>query len=157
MFCPSCGTKNDGNVFKCVKCGTAIQPLPATNASKSNNKALIIVAVVIGAIFALICIIGILAAIAIPQFVKYRERAYDSQAYATIESACQSAQYYFLEYPEETITLTDLEELGVAMPYDVEITILDGTWENLTIQAMHLNGREVYITDPDCNIQVMDP
>ena len=28
MYCPKCGTQNDDNAFRCVKCGEVIQPLP---------------------------------------------------------------------------------------------------------------------------------
>ena len=28
MYCPKCGTRNDDNAFKCVKCEEVIQPVP---------------------------------------------------------------------------------------------------------------------------------
>lgn len=28
MYCPKCGTQNDDNAFRCVKCGEIIQPIP---------------------------------------------------------------------------------------------------------------------------------
>ncbi|MHC4085648.1 MAG: zinc ribbon domain-containing protein [Planctomycetota bacterium] len=28
MYCPKCGTQNDDNAFRCIKCGEVIQPIP---------------------------------------------------------------------------------------------------------------------------------
>ena len=28
MYCPKCGTQNDDNAFRCIKCGGIIQPIP---------------------------------------------------------------------------------------------------------------------------------
>jgi hypothetical protein len=28
MYCPQCGTQNDNNAFRCIKCNQIIQPMP---------------------------------------------------------------------------------------------------------------------------------
>ena len=28
MYCPKCGTQNDDNAFRCIKCSEVIQPIP---------------------------------------------------------------------------------------------------------------------------------
>jgi type IV pilus assembly protein PilA len=56
-----------------------------------------------------IAIIGILAAIAIPQFTAYRQRGYNAAAKADIKNAYTSTQAYFSDYPAEAIgSVTDI-------------------------------------------------
>ncbi len=53
-----------------------------------------------------IAIIGILAAIAIPNFVQYRNKAYNATAQADTKNAYTSAQAYFTDYPNYTSEIT---------------------------------------------------
>jgi type IV pilus assembly protein PilA len=48
-------------------------------------------------------IIAILAAIAIPQFVKYRNRGYRAELNSDLKNAYTAAQAYFSDYPRATI------------------------------------------------------
>jgi type IV pilus assembly protein PilA len=51
-----------------------------------------------------VAIIGILAAIAIPQFAKYRQNAYDSAAQSDLRNAKTALESYFAdkqEYPAD--------------------------------------------------------
>ena len=50
-----------------------------------------------------IAIIGILAAIAIPNFIAYRQRGYDSSAKADAKNAYTAGQAYFTDYPTGTV------------------------------------------------------
>jgi len=50
-----------------------------------------------------IAIIGILAAIAIPQFSAYRARGYNTQANSDAKNAYTSAQAYFVDNPSGTV------------------------------------------------------
>ena len=52
-----------------------------------------------------IAIIGILAAIAIPNFIAYRQRGYDATANADVKNSYTAAQAYFTDYPSGSITL----------------------------------------------------
>ncbi len=45
-----------------------------------------------------VAIIGILAAIAIPQFAKYRERAYNSQALSDLRNTRTDVEAYYAEW-----------------------------------------------------------
>lgn len=157
MFCSKCGTKNDDNAFKCLKCGTILQDATTAYTPAKQRNTVLIVLIVVGAVFIFFAVMGILAAIAIPQFVTYRQRAYDAQAQARIYSACQSAHLFFLEHPEQTITLSDLEELDAAASPEVELIIEDGTREHLVLTARHKNSETMFMTDSDCNIQEMAP
>jgi type IV pilus assembly protein PilA len=50
-----------------------------------------------------IAIIGILAAIAIPQFTAFKKRGYDAAAQADAKNAYTAAQAYFTDYPSESL------------------------------------------------------
>ena len=67
-----------------------------------------------------IAIIGILAAIAIPNFISYRNKAYCSQAESDGKSVAASVSDYFSE-PDHTITPTtgDLSGITVENTYSI--------------------------------------
>ena len=161
MYCPECGTQNDDNAFRCVSCGIVIQqvavppPLPV----KKSNTVVIVLAICGGifAVFAILAIIGILAAIAIPNFIAYRQKAYDAQAQALILSACTEAQGYFLEYANDAISYDILVERGISIPPEIDFHIEDPTRENLTLTAMHVQGDKLFISDKECNLAAQNP
>ena len=62
------------------------------DSDKTDAPGFMLVAVLIS-----LCMIGLLAAIAIPQFSKYRERAYDSAAVADLKNAATAQEAYFVE------------------------------------------------------------
>jgi Tfp pilus assembly major pilin PilA len=156
MFCPKCGSPNGDNAFKCVQCGTIIQAVPPPVVSVKHSNAPIIIIVVVVGFFFLISMIGILAAIAIPQFMSYRVKAYDGMAYTTLQNACATANEILLKNPNETVTLEALIQEGLTIPPGVEIQIEDGSAENLTIKAHHQRGRKTYFINIYCNIQELD-
>jgi type IV pilus assembly protein PilA len=59
-----------------------------------------------------IAIIGILAAIAIPQFSAYRERSYIAAMQADAHNAKVAEEAYYVENDAYTSTLEDLEDFG---------------------------------------------
>jgi len=75
-----------------------------------------------------IAIIGILAAIAIPQFIQYRKRGY----VATINSDCKNAYTAAIAYSADhsgvTVGTTDLTVGGYSQSSDVTTTV--GSWNN---------------------------
>jgi type IV pilus assembly protein PilA len=56
-----------------------------------------------------IAIIGILAAIAIPQFVSYRQKGYNTQAKGELKSFYTACQAYFSDVPTATGNCTEAE------------------------------------------------
>jgi len=154
MYCPECGTQNDDNAFKCVNCGIVIQqvPVPPPIPVKQSNTAAIVLAIVGGA-FGLIVIIGILAAIAIPNFIAYRQKAQDGQSEAALLSACSEAQAYFMEFADDAISYEILAERGVIIPAEIEFHIEDPTRENLTMSTRHVRSEKIFVSDKECNIE----
>ena len=91
-----------------------------------------------------IAIIGILAAIAIPQFTAYRARGFNAQANADIKNAYTAAQAYFAENPSGTLTATLLGGYGFTESSDVTVAVVDGSMSGLSITATPANGTLVY-------------
>ena len=76
-----------------------------------------------------IAIIGILAAIAIPQFVQYRKRGYVAAINADAKNAYTAANAYLVDNPTGSAdTLTKLQGAGYAQTTGV--TTIVPTWTN---------------------------
>ena len=56
-----------------------------------------------------IAIIGILAAIAIPQFSAYRQRAFNATANSDMKNAYTAAMAYFADWPDRATVLSETE------------------------------------------------
>ncbi|MBW1696894.1 MAG: prepilin-type N-terminal cleavage/methylation domain-containing protein [Deltaproteobacteria bacterium] len=99
-----------------------------------------------------IAIIGILAAIAIPNFISYRKRGYDSAANADIKNAYTAAQAYFSDYPDGTVTTSILTAYGFKSTSNVTLTVVTGTQSGLEMTATHTSGDKTYTIDEDGDI-----
>ena len=84
-----------------------------------------------------IAIIGILAAIAIPNFIAYRKRGYYSGANSDVKNAYTAAQAYFTDYPTATIGSAALVEGGFKSTENVAMSVGDGSQNGLSISAQH--------------------
>ena len=71
-----------------------------------------------------IAIIGILAAIAIPQFNEYRKRGYNATANSDIKNLYTAAQAYFSDFSTGDVDLPKLKAYGYAQSpmMDTQIT-----------------------------------
>jgi type IV pilus assembly protein PilA len=84
-----------------------------------------------------IAIIGILAAIAIPQFTAYRQRGYNAAAKADAKNCYTAAQAYFSDTPAGTIgSTTDLTSTGFNKTVNVDV-VAAGTINTLAITSSH--------------------
>jgi type IV pilus assembly protein PilA len=93
-----------------------------------------------------IAIIGILAAIAIPQFTAYRQRGYNAMAQADVRNAYTAAHVYFNDYPTSTPTLPNLHSYGFNQTTGVEVTT-ELSAASGSISAKHVNGPKTYTID----------
>ncbi len=100
-----------------------------------------------------IAIIGILAAIAIPQFNTYRQKGWDASAKADVKNAYNAAQTYFASTPTATtVDLPLLKTNGYTPTVDVTLTVVDGTPTGLSLTAKHAKGPTTYTIDTNGTI-----
>ncbi|TFG94200.1 MAG: prepilin-type N-terminal cleavage/methylation domain-containing protein [Calditrichales bacterium] len=91
-----------------------------------------------------IAIIGILAAIAIPNFVSYRKRWYNSAANADAKNAFTASQAYFTDYPSGTVTVANVTGYGYVATTNVGLTINPGLQGTFALQTSHTSGDKIY-------------
>ena len=94
-----------------------------------------------------IAIIGILAAVAIPNFISYRQRGYDATAKSDAKQAYDAARAYFSDYPTKTLSSsTEILAFGFRNSDNV-ITTISGKAETLSISSQHLSGSRAFSID----------
>jgi type II secretory pathway pseudopilin PulG len=86
-----------------------------------------------------IAIIGILAAIAIPQFSAYKQRGYNVAAKSDAKNAYTAAQSYFTDYPAAAaVSILDLQvPKGPFQPTKDVTTTAVGDQAGLVITSTH--------------------
>ena len=87
-----------------------------------------------------IAIIGILAAIAIPQFTAYKAKGYNVAAKADVKNAYTAAQAYFTDYPSAAVNITALTTApngGYVPTAGVTVTVVDGTQTGLSMTSVN--------------------
>jgi len=83
-----------------------------------------------------IAIIGILAAIAIPQFTAYRLRGYNATAKSDVKNAYTASQAYFTDSPTGTVDATVLANYGYRQTTNV-ILLGGGTMDALSMTGQY--------------------
>ena len=94
-----------------------------------------------------IAIIGILAAIAIPQFTAYKTRGYNAGAKADAKNAYTAAQAYFSDNPSGTVDGTILAAYGYKATPNVSLTVTAGTQATLQLTLKNALGTTTYTVD----------
>jgi type IV pilus assembly protein PilA len=94
-----------------------------------------------------IAIIGILAAIAIPQFTAYRTRGYNATSKSDIKNAYTASQAYFSDSSAGSVTETILSAYGYSKSTGVTLTVGTATMAGLSLTASHASGNTTYTID----------
>jgi type II secretory pathway pseudopilin PulG len=96
-YCAYCGSWTEQvSAAPCASCGKPSNGAPVRAVAASGNPALIVVGVLVAALFG-VAIIGILAAIAIPNLINATERAKQKRTMADIRSVATAAEAYATE------------------------------------------------------------
>jgi type IV pilus assembly protein PilA len=100
-----------------------------------------------------VAILATLAAIAIPQFVKYRQDSYDKTAAADIRNAFAASQTYFIDYPSASISLDGIKESGYRQTKNIQVKILNNQAETFEMEVAHERGGLKFIVDANGKVE----
>jgi type IV pilus assembly protein PilA len=106
--------------------------------SKKGQKGFTLIELMI-----VIAIIGILAAIAIPQFNAYRIRGFNTAANTDLKNSYTASQAYFIDNPAGTPDWAALTTYGYNPTTNVT-TITSGGLTTLAITSSHATGDKTY-------------
>ena len=101
----------------------------------SNEKGFTLIELMI-----VIAIIGILAAIAIPNFVSYRQRSYNSSSQSDMKNAMTTQEAYFVDYATYTANTTNLGNAGFVSSSKVTLSVANATATGYQLTAYHSSG-----------------
>ena len=87
-------------------------------------------------------IIGILAAIAIPQFAAYRAKGYDARSASDCRNAATAEEAYFVQQATYTSTTASLP--GFVQSADVTVTVTAATATNFAVECSSAKGTSGY-------------
>jgi len=93
-----------------------------------------------------IAIIGILAAIAIPQFSAYRKRSYNAAAQADLRNSATAQEAYFVDNQVYSDAIADLvgASYGLFTSQNVTVSILSSDASGYTIESSHSSGDKTW-------------
>ena len=114
---------------------------------KCNRKGFTLIELMI-----VIAIIGILATLAAPSFIRYRIKGYNASSNTDIRNAFLAAQAYFSDYPDGTVTDSILTSYGYRSSDNVTLSIITGTQSGLSLTTAHDAGDKTYSIDADGNV-----
>jgi len=89
-------------------------------------------------------IVGILAAIAVPQFQRYRERAFNARAQADLRNLMTAQEAHFVDRETYTNRLDALEAYGFRPSSGVTVTISSASSSAWAAYAEHPSGTQRY-------------
>ena len=117
---------------------------------KNNKRGFTLVELLI-----VIAIIGVLAAIAIPQFSNYRTKSYNSAAQVDLRNAITVQEAYFSDKKTYSAAVADLvgAPYGLFTSQNVDVSIVSSGVSGYTMIAEHSSGNKTWqVVGPGGNI-----
>jgi type IV pilus assembly protein PilA len=93
-----------------------------------------------------VAIIGLLAAIAIPQFVAYRTRAIDMQMKSDLKNAAMAMESYFAEFKIYPASVGSISTAGYRQTNGIALVISVTSLASFTLTASAPNGSQPSFT-----------
>jgi type IV pilus assembly protein PilA len=179
MRCPFCKEELFDGASRCSKCnqtipdverpgekipeGSSSSSIPAKTPSSEKQRQDEIARAggvnrIAIALLPAIAILGIIAAIAIPQFVKYKEVGYCRTAKTDIQVAYTVAQAYYGRHQNANLPdIRQLEEFGFKPSKYVDLQIINGSYDSMIISAKHSSCKKTYYADSSGNVSDSAP
>ena len=117
-----------------------------TKLTKKNEQGFTLIELMI-----VIAIIGILAAIAIPQFSAYRTRSFNSASTADVRNAATAQEAYFVDNQDYCATVATLTgaTYGLYLSDNVTLAVTAATTSGYTMTSTHAKGDKTFtLTGP---------
>jgi prepilin-type N-terminal cleavage/methylation domain-containing protein len=93
-----------------------------------------------------VAIIGLLAAIAIPQFIAYRTRAIDTQMKSDLKNAAMAMESYFAEFRTYPTSVGSISSTGYRQTTGIGLAISVTSPSSFTLTASAPNGSQPSFT-----------
>jgi type IV pilus assembly protein PilA len=93
-----------------------------------------------------VAIIGLLAAIAIPQFIAYRTRAIDTQMKSDLKNAAMAMESYFAEFKIYPASVGKISSAGYTQTNGIVLVISVTSPSSFTLTASTSNGSQPSFT-----------
>ena len=90
-----------------------------------------------------VAIVAIIAAIAIPQYMNYKNRPFNEEARAHAFQAYEASRAFFRANPKGQPMEKDIEQFGYRSNPDI-LLMIEGGKENLFIRATHMKAQKTY-------------
>jgi type IV pilus assembly protein PilA len=126
--------------------------MPLSNKIHRNNKGFTLIELLIS-----MGIVGVLTAIAVPQFSGYKQRSYDAESKAELHHLYSTCKAYWgdtLSSNDCSLTLATQASYGFSQSSGIQLTINTGAEISFTAEATHTNSGNTYSIDPAGNISL---
>lgn len=136
VFCRHCGSRITAKTLVCPTCGRGQD----VSSGKNSKMAMVLIIVLVAGFFG-IAVLGIVAAIAIPQFAEYRSKGGDAVARVELMKARDACDNYITNNRNSP---ESLNQAGFKPAEKVMVKYEREGEVGYRVTAVHQNGRKVF-------------